>query len=67
MKTVAKYTAFVGIIAIGIFAVAITCYGLYQQSQLYPSLHQQIGYSQCEIDVNAYFAEQQALNQPANE
>jgi hypothetical protein len=48
-----KITGMVGIALIGAFAVAVACYGLYQQSQLYPRLHQEIGFSVCAQQVQA--------------
>lgn len=48
---------------IGFGAGAILCllgYGLYQQTQLYPMLQQQIGYQRCADQVNAEIAKQKA-------
>jgi len=69
MKKIAILTAKIGMVLIGLMAVVMVGYGLYQQSQLYPMVHQQagykVGYQQCVSEVQA--AQQQALNQQENE
>lgn len=61
MKKIAVFTAKVCIVLAGMMAVAMTGYGLYQQSTLYPAIHQTLGYQQCVAEVNAQLAQQQAL------
>ena len=63
----AGLTAVGMIIVLGITAVVMAIYSLYQQSQLYPAVHQQIGYQKCVTEVNAQVAAQQAAQQPQPE
>lgn len=58
MKTL-KITGMIGIALIGAFAVVMACYGLYQQSQLYPRMNQEIGFNACVQQVQAEMAAQQ--------
>lgn len=65
MEKIAKMSGSVAIIVLGIVAVGMAIYSLYQQSQLYPAVHQQIGYQACVNEVNAKVAEQQKAQQVA--
>lgn len=65
MEKIAKMSGAVAIILLGIVAVVMAIYSLYQQSQLYPAVHQQIGYQKCVAEVNAQVAaQQQAQKKP---
>mgnify|MGYP001579991153 CR=1 FL=1 len=59
MKKVADITVMVVIIACGFMAIIGVGYGLYQQSQLYPRVHQEIGFQTCVAQVQAEQAKQQ--------
>lgn len=50
-----KKVAQVATAAIAIIAVVFVGYGLYQQSQLYPLMHQEIGYQKAAIEVNQLY------------
>ena len=39
---------------LSIALTALAIYGIYQQSQLYPMLHQALGYQQCVTEVQPY-------------
>lgn len=66
---VGKWCAILVICSVALMSVAIFGYGLYQQSQLYPRVHQDMGYQKCVVEVNNEIAQQRALqnNQQLNE
>lgn len=70
MKKVAEMSISGAIILSAVMAVVGVGYGLYQQSQLYPVVHQQIGYQKCVAEVQdaqKKFQEDQAAAKVAPE
>lgn len=59
MKTVAQFTGAIGIVILGIALVGFAIYGQYQASQLYPKVHQEVGYQMCISQYQAEVAKQQ--------
>lgn len=67
MSKIAQWAGFLCLVALAVSAVSFSIYGQYQQSQLYPALHQQIGFQQCVTQVNAEMAQQQAPPSQSNQ
>lgn len=67
MEKVAKLVSY----AIAFMVAVSLGYGLYQQSQLYPLVHQQIGYNRCVQEVTeaqkTYQEQQAKANPPVTE
>jgi len=59
MRKVAEITASVVIALLGVMALIMVGYGLYQQSQLYPRIHQELGFQSCVAEVQRQQAAQQ--------